>query len=590
MNRTACRAALWLCTAFVSATLVGCGNDNVASIPKAPNKDDTGSNMDTDVRMSADQAQPANADPCGTGKFDSTFAAIQKVIFEGRNCTNSMCHGAAAMGGLDLRVGVSYQNLVEVRSRNSALFRIMPGQPNESFLFNKLRAATEPGSVQVEGSPMPNGSTPLSPDHLEAVRRWIEQGAPREGSIGDSTTGQSDAIAKLLGSCLPDATPIAIKPLEAPALNEGIQFVMAPFILNAQKEVDVCFAQYYDFSAVVPAEFQDPERGVFFVNGRRTRQDPNSHHLRVSHSKLGAESVNDPSFGQWSCRGDDGNGAPCDPLQSGVCGSGVCASALQAKSACLGFGPPGAANIIAGGEINTSTTTQYYQPPRDGVYEEIPLEGILYWNSHAFNLTNEDTRMHAWINMLYATDRRYKLDTRPIADHLGIAAGQPPFTKRHYCASWVAPQHSALYMLLSHTHKRGRDFTVDLFDGTRIYTSLIYSDPVLKVFDPGMRFDSADTAERTLTYCADFNNGVNDDGSPDIDLVTRLSTMPDRTTCRPVACVAGQIGAPCAGADDDGSCDSSPGAGDGWCDACQITAGQTTENEMFSIVPSIVGQ
>jgi hypothetical protein len=33
---------------------------------------------------------------------------------------------------------------------------------------------------------------------------------------------------------------------------------------------------------------------------------------------------------------------------------------------------------------------------------------------------------------------------------------------------------------------------------------------------------------------------------------------------------------------------SSPCAGDGWCDACEITAGQMTENEMFLLMPSFV--
>jgi hypothetical protein len=145
-----------------------------------------------------------------------------------------------------------------------------------------------------------------------------------------------------------------------------------------------------------------------------------------------------------------------------------------------------------------------------------------------------------------------------------------------------------MYTLSSHTHKRGRNFTVDLADGTRIYQSFHYSDPVEKIFDPPMRFDSEDPEDRTLVYCADFNNGVREDGSPDIDLVTRLSTMPERTTCTPVACVAGKVGAPCQGASDGATCDSSPGAGDGWCDACPITGGQTTENEMFVLSPSIV--
>lgn len=38
---------------------------------------------------------------------------------------------------------------------------------------------------------------------------------------------------------------------------------------------------------------------------------------------------------------------------------------------------------------------------------------------------------------------------------------------------------------------------------------------------------------------------------------------------------------PTDGAGDDASCDSSPGAGDGFCDACPITGGESTQNEMF---------
>jgi hypothetical protein len=50
--------------------------------------------------------------------------------------------------------------------------------------------------------------------------------------------------------------------------------------------------------------------------------------------------------------------------------------------------------------------------------------------------------------------------------------------------------------------------------------------------------------------------------------------------------VAGKIGAPCGGSEDNTACDSSPGAGDGWCDACPITSGVTTEDEMFFIFPA----
>jgi hypothetical protein len=74
---------------------------------------------------------------------------------------------------------------------------------------------------------------------------------------------------------------------------------------------------------------------------------------------------------------------------------------------------------------------------------------------------------------------------------------------------------------------------------------------------------------------------VKKDGSPDVDLVTRASRMPERGTCTPVACVAGKVTAACT---TDHDCDSAPGESDGDCDACPITAGQTTENEMFVLM------
>ncbi|MET0384848.1 MAG: hypothetical protein ABW321_02760, partial [Polyangiales bacterium] len=566
------------------------GSSSDAGAPSESENTETSPETSETKDASTPSADAGNADgadradgqgECGTGSFDSTYAAIQSVIFEKGGCANDMCHGAKASGGLDLRAGASYDSLIEVKSKNSAMFRVMPGVPTESFLFQKLRAATEPGSVQVEGSPMPSGAPPLSADHLHALRRWIEAGAPREGSVGSSITGRSDELANLLGSCLPDETPIAIKALEQPAADEGVQIAMAPFPLSANKEVDVCFAQYYDLSKVVPPEYQDAERGVMFVNGQRTRQDPHSHHLVVRHSGFGPESVNDPAFGDWTCRGGDSDGAGCDPLKLDGCGKGLCASELQHKAACIGFGPEAdTADLLKGG-VASAQTAQYYRAPREGVYETIPIRGILYMNSHAFNLTSKPTELHAWINLFYAKDRQNPIRTLAITKEISIAAGLAPFTQETYCADWVAPENSEVYTLGSHTHKRGRNFTVDMPDGTRIYTSANYADPVEKMFDPPLHFTSSDPKERTLKYCADFNNGIKEDGTPDLDLVTRLSTMPDRTTCSPVACTSGKVGAACAGASDNAACDVEAGDGSGTCDACTITAGQTTENEMF---------
>jgi hypothetical protein len=194
--------------------------------------------------------------------------------------------------------------------------------------------------------------------------------------------------------------------------------------------------------------------------------------------------------------------------------------------------------------------------------------------------------MHAWQNYSFAKQRTYPIQAIVDSHAIYIQAGQPPFTIKHYCSTHVLAQGAELLSLTSHTHKRGRHFTITTSDGTMIYESFEYNDPVNKSFEPPLSFDSPDATARTLTYCADYNNGLNDDGTPDLRLVTRLSTMPDRTTCKPVACVAGKVGAACNGAADGASCDSSPGAGDGVCDACPITAGVTTENEMFVMIGS----
>ena len=518
--------------------------------------------------------------------FDATFAAIQEVIFENRGCINDTCHGAAVSGGLDLRGSVAYANLIEVPSSMSAHPRIQPGEPGESFLYLKLQAATLPGRVQIAGGPMPVGLAPISESELEAVRLWIEAGAPETGAVGDSSNGDSTYVASLLDACLPEAEPVTIRPLEPPADEEGIQIEMPPYVVPAQGEVEYCFAAYVDLTDRVPARFKDPTGKFFYANGSRLRQDPQSHHLIISHSGLDASAVNHPSFGRWTCRGGPLDGQECEPTDLSFCGEGgLCGSAIQNSPSCIGFGPPEVVLDTVRGGIGGAQTAQEYSPPRDGVFREVPLSGILYFNSHAFNLTRQDHVMHARLNLFYTDDLRFERIAPLDASHIYVQAGQPPFTEETYCADHVLPRGAELIQLSSHTHKRGVHFWAHAPDGTRIYESFIYSDPVNQKFDPPLLFDSADPAERTLHYCATYNNGVAADGTPDTHLVTRLSTMPDRTTCRPVACVEGRIGAPCAGADDDASCDSSPGAGDGWCDACPITAGVTTENEMFLLSP-----
>jgi hypothetical protein len=195
---------------------------------------------------------------CASGQsYASTYDAIQGLIFDGHGCTNDTCHGSAVSGGLDLRAGSSYEHLVGARATSSDLARVEPGESSRSFLYLKLEAATDPGSVHdLAGSPMPLGLEPLSADQLAGIRLWIEAGAPRDGSVADAADGSSQHVGELLGACLPPASDIYIDPLAAPAAGAGVQLAMAPYVLSANTEREICQAQYVDFSDQVPSQYK----------------------------------------------------------------------------------------------------------------------------------------------------------------------------------------------------------------------------------------------------------------------------------------------------------------------------------------------
>ena len=49
-----------------------------------------------------------------------------------------------------------------------------------------------------------------------------------------------------------------------------------------------------------------------------------------------------------------------------------------------GYGPSAAQVNVASGNIGGAQTAQQYVKQIEGVYEEVPLKGIVYWDSHAF--------------------------------------------------------------------------------------------------------------------------------------------------------------------------------------------------------------
>ncbi|MDR1344875.1 MAG: hypothetical protein LBJ39_05925 [Tannerellaceae bacterium] len=90
-------------------------------------------------------------------------------IFERNTCT--ACHGAESGGaGLLLDAGVSYENLVNRKARNSGKMRVEPFDTANSFLIDVLVSDT----LQLSH---PHSSIVYNQDDLNLLKAWIELGA-----------------------------------------------------------------------------------------------------------------------------------------------------------------------------------------------------------------------------------------------------------------------------------------------------------------------------------------------------------------------------------------------------------------------------
>lgn len=106
-----------------------------------------------------------------------TFSRIQAEIFT-PSCAKSGCHDAAtASGGQVLAAGVSYSQIVNVRStESSTLDRIEPGDPERSYMIKKLRG--DPG---ITGSRMPlDRPGGLPQEQIDGIIAWVRAGAPND--------------------------------------------------------------------------------------------------------------------------------------------------------------------------------------------------------------------------------------------------------------------------------------------------------------------------------------------------------------------------------------------------------------------------
>ncbi len=146
----------------------------------------------------------------------SDFDWINDNIFN-RSCANfSSCHqGNTPAGSLNMLPTRAYDELVNVPSEYFGdWMRVKPCSPEESYLLVRMRCFSEtvPEGMSCEHGPLDGGSLmppgvgqrPICGPKVEAIRRWILNGAPEVGTENSCGTGPDSGIPDGGPCCAPD--------------------------------------------------------------------------------------------------------------------------------------------------------------------------------------------------------------------------------------------------------------------------------------------------------------------------------------------------------------------------------------------------
>ena len=398
--------------------------------------------------------------PVSTAK--NSFDLIQERILT-PTCATSGCHAseqdaAFRQHGLVLAANVAYDNLFDKDPKNAnaladKMKRVVPYYSLSSLFYHKLNwdGGNHHGNKDY-GLPMPLGGKALFKGQLEFVRRWIEAGAPRTGSVADE-------------ALLDDKTPSVSEkfdPLVAPAAGEGIQMKLDAFSIQPSFERELFQRKLVNNTSEL------------YVNRVQIKMRAGSHHF-ILYSFRDTKSVLMPAFDQIR------------DLRN----------------------PDNSLNILTAASMSnhvfwagTQTLNYDYTLP-EGMALYVPAGYSLDLNAHNVNKTTAPTTGEVYAN-LYTVPKSKVVNVVEALDlgnqNLNLPAGQKTTMVKSFSFSTA----TKVLMLTSHTHKLAEKFVIKINGGTRngevVYESSDWENPLIKTFTTPITLKKGEGFTSEITY------------------------------------------------------------------------------------------
>lgn len=107
-------------------------------------------------------------DEKGEPPMGASFAEIQEQVFT-TSCATSGCHGGTFHNSPNLEAGQSFDNIVNVKSKNNSIEYIKPGDSKGSLIIKRMTSTD--GFTKMP----PTGS--IDQAIIDSIAVWIDNGA-----------------------------------------------------------------------------------------------------------------------------------------------------------------------------------------------------------------------------------------------------------------------------------------------------------------------------------------------------------------------------------------------------------------------------